>query len=205
MLLDDVNQNVNEVTGRTKESTTTYDSSGQITKDFERLTVSSEQNVPTVSNTGGTTCSTNVKTPSKGSQSAKKKGSQSGKTNTPNQRFVSLRQYCTSPDSESRDSIKKDLFNDEKSARDKSEEEEEGNVTRRMDLISDKSLLRTGKVSFDKSKVNYQKYVNGAPKMNYRRVVSCTLEALISLYQFYCRLCILLKRNTLERVLVILE
>ena len=152
MLLDDVNQNVNEVTERNKESTATYDSSGQITKDFERLTVSSEENAPTVSHREETTCPMNVKTPSKGSQSAKKKGSQSGKSNTPNQRFVSLRQYRTPPDSESRDSIKKDLFNDEKSARDKSEEKEGENVSRRMDLISNKSLLRTGKVPFENLK-----------------------------------------------------
>ena len=150
MLLDDFDQNVNEVSGRNKESTATYDSSGQITKDIERLTVSSEENVPTVSHTERTACSMNVKTPSKGSQSVKKKGSESGKSNTPNQRFVSLRQYCTSPDSESRDSIRKDLFDDEKNARDKSEEEK--NVTRRMDQISNKSLLRTGKVSFQKLK-----------------------------------------------------
>ena len=107
MLLDDANQNVNEVTRGNKKTTVTPDASGQITRDIERLAVSTEENVATVSHTEETSASLNVNTPNKGSQSVKKKGSQSGRSNTPIQRFVSLRQYCTVPDSESRDSIKK--------------------------------------------------------------------------------------------------
>ena len=149
MLLDDANQNVNEVTRGNRKTTVTPDASGQITRDIERLAVSTEENVATVSHTEETSASLNVNTPNKGSQSVKKKGSQAGRSNTPIQRFVSLRQYCTLPDSESRDSIKKDLFNDEKNARAESKEED---VTRRMDQISDKSLLRTGKVSYGNPK-----------------------------------------------------
>ena len=165
VLLDDANQNVNEVTRGDKKTAVTYDASGQITRDIERLKVSTEENVATASHTEETTASLNGNTPNKGSQSAKKKGSQSAKSNTPNQRFVSLRQYCTLPDSESRDSIKKDLFNDEKNARVKSKEEED--VSRRMDQISDKSLLRTGKVSYLNPKCIIRNMFNSVPKNNY--------------------------------------
>ena len=136
-------RNLNELMGKNSTPKAT-DSSSHITKGMESLNVNPQENaVPENPCEGATGRATNTNTPSKGSQSAKKKESQSGKTNTPNQRFVSLRQLCTSPDSQSIDTVKRDLFKEDRDLDDKNKEK---NMAGRMKSIPDKLLLRTGKV-----------------------------------------------------------
>ena len=110
-------------------------SPSQLAKDIKHLTIDSKEE-------RGNTM--DLKTPTQGSRSSNFKGSHSGRKNTPNQRYVSLRQYC-SPDNVDRERVKKDLFKEDKSEIDKNGEEE---IKKRMEEIPDKSLLRTGKVMY---------------------------------------------------------
>ena len=145
-----VSRNLNELMGKHADSTASE--SSHITKGMENPGVNTQNNAVAESPSEGAACNTTItKTPSKGSQSAKKKGPQSGKTNTPNQKFVSLRQLCTSPESQSIDSVKTDLFQENKAENDLTKEKE---MTERMKTIPDQLLLRTGKVLSYIFKVN---------------------------------------------------